>query len=99
MRRSIRFRSVTIALAPLLSIAGTTANGAKAACGVDMERIGSNVLGELDTLEANMGTTYQAILAMLKQSFEMRKDKLREAKVQNEQKLRVAQEATDARRR
>ena len=99
MGRSIRFRSATIALALLLSIAGTTPNGVSLARGADMQRIDSIVLDELDILEASAGAIYQAMLAMQKQSIEERRDQRRMKKVEQEQKLRAGQGPIDADRR
>lgn len=99
MHRGIRSGSVTIAFALLLSIVGSRSDGALIAPGVNMQRVDSTVLGELNSVEGSMGAIYQALLDMLKQSFEMKKDRLEEAKVQSEQKRRAAQEATDAKKR
>lgn len=99
MGRSLRFRSATIALALLLSIAGTTPNGVSLARGADMQRIDSIVLDELDILEASAGAICQAMLAMQKQSIEERRDQRRMKMVEQEQKLRAGQGPIDADRR
>lgn len=93
-----RFKSAMIAWL-LLGIIGTSSNEAMMAQKQDMQKIDSTVLGELNSIDMEMGKIYQAMLVLLSQSVRMKSNRMDEIKYENDQKLRSAIEACEAKKR
>ena len=86
--------------AVVLSVAFVGASGTEVlpAQPLNKERIELGLARDLSGLETRMGAIYQAMVAMLQQATEQKKDKMQEMKAASEQKLKAALEACQAKR-